>query len=47
LFSYPKATPGQPENIFETLAYPERWPEARADLRDEEEKDSSEGEEGA
>lgn len=35
LFSYPNATLQQPENIFETLAYPERWPEARAALADQ------------
>lgn len=33
LFAYPAATPGQVENIFETLADPDRFPEAVAALR--------------
>ena len=40
LFHYPNATPGQPQNIFETLAYPERWPEAQAALNTTEIKDA-------
>jgi hypothetical protein len=28
LFSYPNATPGQIENAFETLTYPDLFPEA-------------------
>jgi hypothetical protein len=33
LFAYPGATPGQVENIYETLADPDRFPEAVAALR--------------
>jgi len=33
LFAYPGATPGQVESIYETLADPERFPEAVAALR--------------
>ena len=33
LFAYPGATPGQPENVFETLADPERFPEAMVALQ--------------
>jgi hypothetical protein len=43
LYRYPNAIPGNTENVFETLAYPERWPEARAALHYAEEKDSLEG----
>jgi len=40
LFHYPNATLGQPESIYETLAYPERWPEAQAALNMAEIKDA-------
>jgi hypothetical protein len=40
LFHYPNASPGQLENSFETLAYPERWPEAQAALNIAESEDS-------
>lgn len=33
LFSYPHATPGQIENVFETLTYPDLFPEAPVVLR--------------
>ena len=33
LFRYPNATPNQVENVFETLADPERWPAAAAALQ--------------
>ena len=33
LFAYPAATPGQVENAYETLADPDRFPEAVAALR--------------
>ena len=32
LFSYPNATPGQTENAFETLTYPDLFPEAQVVL---------------
>ncbi len=33
LYSYPNAPPGQTENVFEILSYPELFPAAQAALR--------------
>lgn len=39
LFSYPNATPGQPENVFEILSHPELFPAAQAALQADETDD--------
>lgn len=44
LFAYPAAVPGQPESVFETLAYPELFPAAMAALQAGETVDNSQTE---